>query len=444
MSGKSRPLPPGAPLSLALYNAAAPFVLVAMLPGWLLRMVRRGGYRAHFGQRFGIYAPEVLARLGEGRIWLQSVSVGETMVALALARALKDTNPRVRLVISVTTSTGFAVATPQAADWLEVIYTPLDFPPCVDRALRAIRPSALVVIEGLWPNLAARARQAGAWLGLIARMSPRSERRYRKARLLAGPAWALFDRIFVWDDADAHRWVGVGANREQIAVAGAIKFDQAGGGDRERQEQFREILAALGVREGAPVLLGGSTFSGEEAVLGRVLLRLRERWPEAFLVAVPRHAERSGEAEADLAALGLRVARRSRLLAKADVLLVDTTGELRDWYALGDAVFIGKSFGLTPQGVGGQNPAEPAALGKPVFFGPRMENFRALADLLVAAGAAVEVKNETALAGAVELLLGDAAARERMGAAGRVALEPHRGAAARIAAAVLAGIGSAR
>ena len=199
---------------------------------------------------------------------------------------------------------------------------------------------------------------------------------------------------------------------------------------------LRQYLRGLGIPEDAPVLLAGSTHPGEERALCEIFQRLRVPDPELFLVIAPRHVERAGDIRAELARFHLRIVSRSAPLpthltppARPDILLLDTTGELRDWYALATLVFIGKSL----LAVGGQNPMEAIAAGKPVLFGPRMDNFRDLAAELLAARAAVQVADVAALETACAQLLADPAARARQAAAASRILAAHAGAAQRTA-----------
>jgi 3-deoxy-D-manno-octulosonic-acid transferase len=425
-------LPADACIALFFYNLLFLPALLFMLPGLVLRLVRRGNYRFRFGQRFGIYAPDVRQRLGgQRRVWIQSISVGETMVALKLARKMRDLAPETRFVVSVTTSTGFALAREAGREWLEAIYTPLDFPPFVNRALALIQPRQLVVIEGMWVNLAAAARRSGARLAMVARLSPRSERRFRRFRPVSGCAFRLFDRILVQEEADIERWTAIGATRDSVRRVGGIKFDISSSGD-SRETEFRALLAQLGVTPETPTLLGGSTFPGEEKILADILLSLRADFPRLFLVLVPRHVERSGEILAELRPTGLAVALRSEIAAApqpCDVLLVNTTGELRDWYRTATVAFVGKSI----TGIGGQNPVEPALAGIPVLFGPHMENFTAVVRPLLEAGAAVQSADTVRLQDEIRALLSDPQHRRTMASAAHHALDSHQGATERAA-----------
>ena len=427
-------LPPDARRSLLIYNLFFPLVFVFLLPGFLLRMFRRGSFREKFGQRLGRYDASDRARFACGRwLWIHSISVGETLIALKLARELHALAPQFHIALSVTTSTGFALAQESAGEWLAVLYNPIDAPRCVRAALDLIRPEKLLLIEGeVWPNLTAECRARRIPVSLVnARLSPRSERRMRAARRWVGPVFRLLDDVCVPESADIPRWQSLGVSVEKIRVTGSIKFDSAGSAPT-REGEFRALLAPLGVGENTRILLGGSTWFPEEKILAEMLPRLRGEFSDLFLILVPRHVERAAEILRTLAPL--RIARRSALpLAQpCDALLVDTTGELRDWYALATVVFTGKSLPEVEQ-PGGQNPAEPAALGKPVLFGPRMDNFASIVRHLTAHGAACTVPDSPSLERETAALLRDPAARTAMGSAAKAALAAHAGATQRTA-----------
>ena len=424
--------------SLLIYNLAFPLVFAFLLPGVLLRMFRRGSFREKFGQRLGRYDAADRARFTGGRwLWIHSISVGETLLALKLSREFHAQAPEFQIALSVTTSTGLALANEAACDWLAALYNPIDSPGCVRAALDLIRPEKLLLIEGeVWPNLVAECRERGIPVSLVnARLSPRSERRMRAARNWIGPIFRLLENVVVPDVDDAARWESLGVLPEKIRVTGSIKFDSPAG-TPTREAEFRALLAPLGVTETTRIVFGGSTWFPEEKILAEMLSRLRAEFPDLFLILVPRHVERAGEILRTLAPL--RIVRRSALpLAQpCDALLVDTTGELRDWYALATVVFVGKSLPGIEQ-LGGQNPAEPAALGKPVLFGPHMENFTAIAAHLLARGAARTVTDRASLEDETAALLRDPAARAAMAAAASGALASHAGATARTARALL-------
>lgn len=448
------PLPADARRSLRIYNVLFPLAFLALLPGYLARMLRRGGYREKFGQRFGRFAPADRARLAVGGwTWVHSISVGETFLALKLARKIRELDPSRRIVLSVTTSTGFAVAEPVACDWLEVIYNPLDLPSIVRRTLDAVRPRQIIFIEAIWPNLLAEAKRRGLPTGFVPRLSPRSERRFRKVAGLVGPIFRLLDKLAVPEPTDAARWQALGVAAERIAVTGNSKFDHSAA-PPQRVAEFRHLLRGCGVQDEAPVLLGGSTFPGEERILAQVVQELRREFPDLFLILVPRHVERTEEVLRDLAPLKLRIALRTSLADApassatdhtapgvspapySHLLLVNTTGELRDWYHLATVVFIGKSLTAT----GGQNPVEPVLAGKPVVFGPHMENFEPIVSQWLTADAAVRIADPESLRAQIAALLHDPLRCRALNERARSIASAHMGATERTAQYLLTAI----
>ncbi len=439
-------LPQVVQMPLLLYRLLFPFAFLLALPFYALRLLRRergrrtqekpAGYKVGLGERFGSYSAELKARLADGPapIWLCSISVGETLLALKLARALRATEPGVRVVLSVTTTTGYELLLREAAKapWLIAIYNPVDFRFAAGAALRALKPRALVLIEGgIWPNFLSIARKQGVPVVLAsARLSPRSERRWRKRAWFGKAVWNLFDLVCVPEPGDVARFAGIGAPAERVRHTGNIKFDNAATDVASREAEFRGIAASLGFA--GEILVAGSTWAPEEKALATALVELRKDWPALRLVIVPRHVERAAEIVRDLAPL--RVALRSKLAGTADcdALLVDTTGELRDWYRLATVVFVGKTLPGVVE-IGGQNMGEPASLGLPVVYGPHTENFTALVAHLGANDAAVAITSAEELVPALRGLLADPARRAAMGERAREAVIPHQGAAERTA-----------
>jgi 3-deoxy-D-manno-octulosonic-acid transferase len=414
-----------------LYNLIFPLAVVLMLPGFLVRMIRRGKYRHKFGQRFGIYSPGVMEKIADtGRVWIHAVSVGEVNIALKLIQALRQGDSSLAFVLSTTTSTGFKLAASRKSTWLEPIYNPLDFLPVARRAVHLIKPRALILVEAeVWPNVVCEARRLGAKAVLVnARLSPRSEKRFRAARLIAAPLFNQLDALCLQEPEDIARWTALGVKREKLHVTGSIKFDDSANAPRPLRN-FRPVLDSLSVPPNAPVLLGGSTFEGEEEILAGVFLKIRKSRPDTFLILVPRHQERGDSVALQLERMGLKVARRTRLetSSKPDVLLVDTTGELASWYHCATVVFIGKS--LCDRG--GQNPAEPITAGVPIIFGPHMRNFSSLVQSLLRSQAAIEIRDEATLQAAMESLLSAPDTRVAIVERGVKCLEVHRGATAR-------------
>jgi 3-deoxy-D-manno-octulosonic-acid transferase len=415
-----------------IYNLLWPLALVFFLPGYLVKMFRRGGYREKFGQRLGNYDAHLRARLyWKKSIWLHAVSVGEVTIALKLARQIRILKPDVHCVLTTTTTTGFAFANQNAPDWIEVMYSPLDFWPIMRRAFAAIRPTAIILVEAeVWPNLVAEAHAGKIPIALVnARLSPRSEKRFRMFRSFVAPTFRLLDAICVQNLEDLERWRALGVEADRIHHVGSIKYDPQNA--EVDPDLPAAILAGFGL-EKRTVIFGGSTHSGEEKVLAEVFRALRKDFVDLLLILAPRHTERTAEIQRELEAIGFHVALRSQLPVldpSLDCLLIDSTGELRDWYGVATLAFIGKSLLAR----GGQNPAEAILAGKPVVFGPHMENFAVLADTLVTQRGALQVNSATELQLAMSALLANPDDREEMARNARKALDTHRGAAARTA-----------
>ena len=422
-----------------VYNLFWPIGLLFFLPGYFVKMIRRGGYREKFGQRLGIYDDELRVRLSKREsTWLHAVSVGEVNIALKLAHALGALEPDLHCVLTTTTTTGFALANKNAPPWIEVIYTPLDYWLIMRRAFSVIRPTRILLVEAeVWPNLVALAHQCRIPTILVnARLSPRSESRFRRFRFFVAPTFRLLDLVCAQEPDDVDRWVAIGVARNRIRAVGSIKYDPDGRDQGlEAQETAQRPDFNHADRE-SPVLFGGSTHRGEEEILAGIFLRLRQQFPSLRLFIAPRHVERLREIRAQFGALPMRVTLASEVVRQlpdgsdADCIVLDTTGDLHRWYAIATIVFMGKS--LTAHG--GQNPVEPIIAGKPVVFGPHMENFATLAKALVLKKGAIQVADMDSLELTITELLRDREARQRLVQRAREVLSEHQGATARTAA----------
>ncbi len=420
-----------------IYNLFWPLGLLFFLPGYFVKMIRRGGYGEKFGQRLGIYDRELRSRLSKRKsTWLHAVSVGEVNVALKLANSLCALEPGLQCVLTTTTTTGFALANKNAPPWIEVVYTPLDYWPIMRRAFSVIRPTRIVLVEAeVWPNLVALAHERRIPTILAnARLSPRSEGRFRQFRFFVAPTFRLLDLVCAQDSEDVDRWAALGVARDRIRAVGSIKYDPNGSNQKSGPQGNEQATSFSDADRQPPVLFGGSTHRGEEEILATIYLRLRDQFPSLRLFIAPRHVERLREIRAQLAALPLRVALASEVTGNrhsdADCIILDTTGELQRWYAIATIVFMGKS--LTARG--GQNPVEPIMAGKPVVFGPHMENFAALAKALVSRKGAIRVHNIGSLERTIVELLSDSEARQRLVQSAHEVLSEHQGATARTAA----------
>lgn len=412
-----------------VYNLLWPIGLLFFLPRYLVKMLRRGNYRENFGQRLGWYDVDLRSRLAEQRsTWLHAVSVGEVGVALKLAAEMRNLQSDLRCILTTTTTTGFSFANSNAPRWIEVMYNPLDFWPIMRRAFSVIRPAKIVLIEAeIWPNLVAQAHARKIPIALAnARLSPRSEKRFRFFRFFVAPTFRLLDLVCVQEAEDVDRWAALSVDRHRIRCTGSIKFDSVNMHVDPTVPEM--VLLERKVDKARPILLAGSTHPGEEEVLARIFVDLREKFPNLFLIIAPRHAERAREVQRVVEQFRLRAGFRSRsnVDQPIDCLILDSTGELQNWYAVSTVVFVGKSVAAR----GGQNPVEAIAAGKPVLFGPHMENFAALARSLVAHRGAIQVSSADDLKSAIVDLLRDANVRECLTENARRVLEKHRGAAA--------------
>lgn len=422
-----------------LYQVLFAIGFTLMLPRFLFRMARRGGYARDFAQRFGFYRPEVRASLAKGgSVWIHAVSVGEMFVALRLMRDWRVREPSVRFVLSTTTSTGYAIAQKEVKEPDAFIYFPLDMPFVMRRILKLMKPRALVLVElELWPNLVRQATRRAIPVVLInGRISDRSFRGYQKVRMFTSRILPLLKLICAQSKADADRLIALGAPADRVHVMGSAKYDVAQP-DPDGETKAYQALEAAGLVENVRLLLGGSTWPGEESILLDGFKDLRAKHPSLRLVLAPRHVERSEAVANEILSKGFTLVRRTegkRDGPQADVFLLDTTGELKNFYAMAEVIFVGKS--LTEHG--GQNIIEPALFGKPVVVGPNMENFRVIVADFLKVGGLVQVNDGKSLIAAIDDLLTNPDKAGKLGQAGARLLREQSGAMQRTLDRVLA------
>lgn len=416
-----------------LYNILFPFFFLLSAPYYFWKLLRRGNWREGFGQRFGGYGGLKQKLSGKKVLWLHAVSVGEANLSVQLVEKLRGQLEGWTFVVSTTTTTGMGELARKLPPDVHRIYYPVDWLPFVRRAFRALNPAAIILVEAeIWPNLFWQAKACDVPMHLVnARLSEKSFRGYRRFGFLFRPLFASLKSAGVHNEADAKRLAELGTEFKAIAVTGNLKFDGAfeAGAD---VVDARGLLRKLGVSNDAPVLVAGSTFEGEEILLAELLPQWRKKFPDLFLVLVPRHFERAGAVLEQLKTTKLIVARRTAMESapeNPDVLLVDSTGELKSFFAVATVVFMGKSL----MAQGGQNPIEPAAAGRAIVFGPFMQNFRAVVGELLAAKGAVQVADEVELAAKIPVLMGDLAQREALGAAALRVVLANKGASQRTA-----------
>lgn len=403
----------------------------------IYRSARYGRYRRGVRQKFlGVRPDDFTPSLsddsgfdGKPVAWFHAVSVGEVNLITGLIDAFREAHPDFRVVVSTTTDTGYDLAKSRFTD-LPVFFCPLDFTWAVDQAFKTLRPKLLVLAElELWPNLI---KHAGKWDCRVAiangRLSAKSAKSYRRFSALTSRTFARIDWIGCQDTEIADRFILCGAKKDSVAITGSIKFDNAPLA-RDTPE-INRIARWAGVDPWHQVFIAGSTQSGEEAAALTTYKQLSESHRELRLVIVPRHRERFNEVAGLIAAAGYNVRRRTEHHSPPEhwsadtVVLVDTVGELRNWWGISRIAFVGGSFGDR----GGQNMLEPAGYGSAVCFGPNTQNFRDIARRLLDAGGAVRLNSPNELTVFVARCLDEPPAADELGRQARAVVMSHRGA----------------
>jgi 3-deoxy-D-manno-octulosonic-acid transferase len=409
-----------------LYTLVLVVGVLAGSPWFLYQAIRHRKYVGSLGQRLGSL-PVSFNLDGDPSIWVHAVSVGEVLAARPLVDALRERYPRLRLFISTTTVAGQQLARrQQAAD--DVFYFPFDFGVIVRRVLDVVKPSLLVLVEGeLWPNLLRECQHRRIKTIVVnGRVSNRSFPRYRLVRPLFRRVLDDVDRFCMQSEESSRRIVALGADPARVAVTGSLKFDAAALPATARGRD--RVLRFFRVSRDRIVVVAGSTMRGEELPVLRAFRRVKTVAPQALLVLAPRHAERFDEALHLARGEGFSTARRSDLAIdadpRADVVVLDSIGELAQVYQLATIAFVGGSLVET----GGHNILEPAVFGRPIVVGPHMANFAEIAAEFLANGAAVQVPSAAGLEEAMVDLLVDPVRRASLGAAARALVDANRGA----------------
>jgi len=408
------------------YEVLLYLVFLLALPFFLITGFLRGKYLSNFPERIGFYRTPG----GSHDLWIHAVSVGETLASRPVIDEVLRRRPATSIVFTTTTITGQSQARrlfPEAT----ITYFPFDFSISVKRFLDHHRPRVFAAMETeIWPNVTRLSRARGLRLLLAnGRLSDRSFPRYRALRPIVKRILRLYDRVLVRDDGDRRRFIDIGAPPDAVETTGNVKFDF---------EADKKPLAIRGELEsliaGRRVLILGSTREGEEeAILPELERFIKEK--DAFVIIAPRKPERFEIVAGLLSTTSIAFIRRSEIAPAngkgqtANLLLLDSVGELTRIYPYATAAFVGGS--LVP--TGGHNPIEPAAAGVPVSFGPHMTNFREIAATFLESDAAVEVQSPADLIAFATRMFDDAAARAAYGDRARRTVEQNRGAAARTA-----------
>jgi 3-deoxy-D-manno-octulosonic-acid transferase len=433
-----------------IYSFLMGLAALLLLPYWLVQGLRHGKYLSNLGQRLGFSFPS-LRNLPVGRpgaIWIHAVSVGEVLSGITLARRLKETYPTRPLVVSTTTITGQALAQERMPFADAVFYFPLDWAFSVRRALRAVKPSIVIILETeIWPNFLRQARHGETPVLFVSgRISDSSSARYQSYLRVFGfflrpffkHALSCATAFLMQSENDAARIGVLGAPRDRVRVSGNLKYDL----ELPAPTPLANWLETEARRRGrTPIIVAGSIVATEEPLALIAFGTLQGEHPRALLVLAPRKPERFEAAAEFIHESHRQYIRRSQLPIPAPskavsqngdatipedvtVLLLDSIGELASLYRLADGALVGGS--LVPSG--GHNILEPAAFGKIPVFGPSMENFSEMAARFVAAGAAIQVESPEDAGVAWIELLRNPERRCKMGEAARGLVEGSRGA----------------
>ncbi len=413
------------PIIVHLVYAIASYVLfVAGIPVLFTHPKLRHGIPF----RLGLYRPSFGLGRGRPRIWLHGASAGDLLSLQPMMKELKSRLPGCCIIVTTMTNSGLAIARKKLSEADVLLYAPYDLPGATRRAVAALAPDLLVLeYTEIWPNLIHAAHAAGVRIALTnGRFNPAKMSRYRAMFRAVGNPLRRIDCFLMRSDEEAERVLVLGAAPDRVWVTGNTKFDalvlDAGAGREDA------LATEMGLVPGAPVLMAGSTHEGEEEIVLAAYAKLRARHAGLQLVMAPRYVERAGKILALAAAAGLTARLRSAGASAPhrDVIVLDTIGELAAAYRLATLVFVGGSFVKR----GGQNVLEPAAQGKPVLFGPHMENFKDSVQVLQGRGG-LQVGTPDRLLKVADELLSRPDQLEELGAMARRSVSAIRGASAR-------------
>lgn len=425
-------------LAYFAYSIFSTILFILLLPFLGAYVFFSGRHRKSVAQRLGRYPRQLTARLsGSCRIWIHAASVGEVRVAAAVIASLNRLMPGCAIILSAVTQQGLAVARTSLGARVQCVYAPLDLFFAVDNALSTFKPDILVCLETeIWPNLLVQAQCRGIKTALInGRISDRSIHRYLRIRPFISKTLKHVDAFSMIREADAQRIRRLGAPKNKIQVNGNAKFDLLLGQTSTSLKARTETLYNLG--KNTAVFVAGSIRGPEESIIVEVYERIIRSYTELLLIIAPRHLNRSRQIESRLKERGIPCQPRTAFgptgrRPDASVVILDTIGELQATYSIATIVFCGAS--LAP--LGGQNVLEAAVWGKPVLYGPSMEDFQDAKELLDNTGGGIQVPDGAALAAQALYLLTHPGAAEQIGKRARKAVEAHQGAAQKHAAVI--------
>ncbi len=429
------------------YNILFCIAFVLYLPFFVIKLCKRGVGVTDFGERFGIFSHEKRGLLFESRqpVLVHAVSVGEVVVAINFIQRWLARDPALCFVLSVTTTTGHAMALKKLPERTHLIYSPLDFLWSVRSTLSCVNPKLLVIFEvEIWPNLIRQTKKRGCQLALVnCRMSKSSSKGYARFKWFFKPLFDSFSLICAQSRTDIDRLEQITGTRKRMLLCNTMKFDQQApvvATNTTRQHYVDQVFGPYSL-----IFSAASTHPGEEEIILNVFLKLKKSYPDLKVILTPRHSERSGEVAKIIENYGVsytllippghkfRTSRQAAQLSfkthepkrDVDLLLINTTGELLDFLAVSHIVYVGKSLGKNH---GGHNIIEPALLAKAVVHGNHMENFQYVVDAFQEEKAALQVSSESQLYDVLYRLVEDESYRKDISIRAYGVVEKYRGA----------------
>lgn len=411
-----------------LYSLFLVAYFLVVLPFFVYRTLRHGNVVGRIKDRLG-FMPDKFNPDQQRSIWIHAVSVGEVLAARSLLADLRRIYPTHQIFISTTTVTGQELAHHLDETIDGTFYIPLDFSSIVNRTLNRVLPDLLVLIDTeIWPNLLRLCHRSGVRTVLLnGRISDRSYKRYRLTRMFMRRVFENLDHVCAQNEVWAQRFLDLGVPIDRITVSGSLKFDAVEVASVDSHTE-NDVMALFRFAANRPVLIAASTLRGEEATILSSFSQILKTHHDALLIIAPRHPERFEETRRLAIEHGFEVVRRSDLVPDraptANVILLNTIGELAKIFKISTVVFVGGSLVKA----GGHNILEPAVFGKAVVFGPYMQNFSKIAEMFVKAGAAWQVSSAKELEDALIALLDDPIKRSNLGLAAQSLVEVNRGA----------------
>ncbi len=363
-----------------IYNILFTLGMLLLSPYYLLHMKKRGGYRKNFSQRWANYSPDIVSACQEvQRIWVHAVSVGECNLALKFINEFRKKQPESKFVLSVNTSTAHSLAEKSINEKDILIYFPLDISPIIRKVFNVLNPKFIVLTEKeVWPNLVRRAKKGKVPIYLInGTVSTKSYNSYKRLSFIFNPIFSSISKAYMQSAEDAKRVKDLGISDKNVQNSGSLKYVVTDV-DSQTVDNMKRFFLECGFSGEDTVITAASTWPGEELAFANVFKRLNAKFDNIKLVIIPRHVERREQVIAELQTTHQDFVIRSKYLKngtvdkQADIILLDSTGEVKPVYALSSMVFVGKSMF---ENHGGHNIIEPAAFSIPLLTGPHTENF---------------------------------------------------------------------